>query len=291
MPKRPTDPPEFTPPDWKGDVGPHLESLRKYAEGVIQAELDWYINRKRGRAQASRTLRVLAVALSILGGLVPLIIAIGGPRPAWTTKMGLDAIRFGQVGYLLLAMAGGLILFDRLFGSSTGWMRYIVAIQAIEKARESFRLDWAILSRKLTMSAPDTPEYTDTVDKIVQRLRSAVLETKEQSEKETQAWIQEFQTNLAQFEKDLKSQMEAGRPGGIDVEVNDGNKADTPVEVLLDGMVADHFAGTAGSIGYVAPGLHRVTAKAKKGSRDYSVSALVNVGAGQIAQVKLSLGL
>ena len=63
--------PEFTPPDWKGEVGPHLEALRKYAEATIASELGWYFTRKGGRAKASRVLRVTAVVLSILGGLVP----------------------------------------------------------------------------------------------------------------------------------------------------------------------------------------------------------------------------
>lgn len=101
----------------------------------------------------------------------------------------------------------------------------------------------------------------------------------------------EFQTNLAQFEKDLKAQTEATRPGAIDVEVTDGRKADGTVEISLDGMVADRFTGMTGSIGYVAPGLHRVTAKAQKGPHDYAASAMVNVGGGQICPVKLTLGI
>ena len=83
--------------------------------------------------------------------------------------------------------------------------------------------------------------------------------------------------------------MEAGKPGGIDVEIVDGNKADSPIELALDGMIADRFTGTAGSIGFVAPGLHRVTARARKGDRDYSASSLVNIGPGQICAVKLTL--
>lgn len=291
MAKPVTPLPEFTPPDWKGEVGPHLEALRKYAEATIASELGWYFSRKGGRAKASRVLRVTAVVLSILGGLVPLVIAIFGSRPSWAASLGLDVIRFGQLGYLLLAIAAGLVLLDRLFGLSTGWMRYIVAMQAIEKARESFRLDWAALSRKLSLTPAGTPDHAEAVDKLVQRVRAVIVEVKEHSEKETQAWIQEFQSNLSQFEKDLKAQMDAGRPGGIDVEVSDGNSADTPVEVLLDGMVADSFTGTAGSIGYVAPGLHRVTARARKGTRDYAASANVNVGGGQICKVALRLGI
>lgn len=180
---------------------------------------------------------------------------------------------------------------ERSTRHSTGWMRYIVAMQAIERAREAFRLDWAPLSRKLSTAAAGTPEQTEAVERMIERVRSVIIEVKEQTEKETQVWLQEFQTNLAQFEKDLKAQREAGRPGGIDVEVTDGDKADTPVELSLDGMIADRFSGKAGSIGYVAPGLYRVTAKANKNGRDYSASAMVNVGGGQICPTKLTLNI
>jgi hypothetical protein len=289
--KQPDTPDAFTPPDWSGDATTHLESLRAYAEAKIHGELSWYYRRKHGRASTSQALRFSAVALSVLGGLVPVLVSLFGSRPSWGWLGPFATVRFGQLGYLLLAAAGGLFLLDKYFGYSTGWMRYIVAMQAIEKARETFRLDWTGLCRTLSTTPTGTQEYADVVERMIQRVRSAIVEVKEHSEKETQAWILEFQTNLAQFEKDLKSQMEAGRPGGIDVEVTDGRKADTAVELSLDGMIADRFSGTAGSIGYVAPGLHRVTAKAQKTNLDYAASALVNVGGGQICQVKLTLGI
>ena len=289
--KKAFTPDTFTPPDWSGAPGGHLEKLRAYAEAKIDVELGWYYRKKHNRSFTSQGLRFSALALSVVGGLVPVLVSVFGVRPAWAWLSPFSAVRFGQLGYLFLAIAGGLIVLDKYFGYSTGWMRYIVAMQAIEKAREVFRLDWSALTRSLATTPSGTPEYTEVVERMIARVRSAIVEVKDHSEKETQAWILEFQTNLAQFEKDLKSQMEAGRPGGIDVEVTDGQKADTDVEVSIDGMVADRFRGTAGSIGYVAPGLHRVTAKARKGERDFAASGLVNVGGGQICQAKLTLGI
>ena len=293
MARPPTVPADsFTPPDWSGDVTTHLENLRVYAERKIHEELSWYYRKKRGRSDTSQAIRFSALIFSGLGGLVPLLISVFGSRPQWDWLDTFEAVRFGQLGYLFLAIAAGLFLLDKYFGYSTGWMRYIVAMQAIEKAREAFRLDWTALSRTLSAATPgSTARPEDVVERMIQRVRSVILEVKEHSEKETQAWILEFQTNLSQFEKDLKAQLEASRPGGIDVEVTDGAGADTPVELLLDGMVADRFTGNAGSIGYVAPGLHRVTARAQKANRDYVASALVTVGGGQICKVKLTLGV
>jgi hypothetical protein len=279
----------FLPPDWKGDPKSHLEELRAYAEAAIQNELAWYMRKKKGRSGPSRALRFGAICLTVLGGLVPLLISVFPSPPAWPWLEPFSELRFGQLGYVLLAMAGGLVLLDRYFGFSTGWMRYIIAMQAIEKAREAFRLDWIALSRSLTM-APES-EQAEIVNRLIERVRAVVLEVKEHVEKETQSWISEFQTNLAQFEKDVKTQMEAGRPGGIEAEVLDGTRADTAIELSLDGMIADTFSGTTGSIGFVAPGLHRVTARAQKSNRDYVASTLVHVPGGQICHVKLTLGL
>lgn len=289
--RNPPTPDPFVPPDWSGDASAHLESLRLYAEKKIQDELNWYYRKKSGRSVSSQALRFFAVILTVFGGLVPVLVSVFGARPRWHWLDAFANLRFGQLGYLFLAVAGGIFLLDKYFGYSTGWMRYIVAMQAIERAREAFRLDWAALSRKLSTAAAGTPEQTEAVERMIERVRSVIIEVKEQTEKETQVWLQEFQTNLAQFEKDLKAQREAARPGGIDVEVTDGDKADTPVELSLDGMIADRFSGKAGSIGYVAPGLHRVTAKANKNGRDYSASAMVNVGGGQICPTKLTLNI
>ena len=183
------------------------------------------------------------------------------------------------------------MLLDRYFGYSTGWMRYILAMQAIEKAREVFRLDWTAILRLMSATTPGTAEHLEVVDRMIQRVRAVIIEIKERSERETQDWITEFQSSLSQLEKDIKTQQEANRPGGIDVEVTDGRKADTPVEIMLDGMTADRFVGTTGSIGFVSPGMHRITARGQKSGKDFSSSIMLNVNGGQIASAKLTLGI
>jgi hypothetical protein len=120
----PTAPEPFSQPDWTGDVGQHLETLRAYAEAKIHNELSWYVDKKAGRAKTSQRLRFSAVVLSILGGLVPLLIAMFGGQPSWHWLSLLGDVRFGQLGYVFLAITGGLILLDRYFGYSTGWMRF-----------------------------------------------------------------------------------------------------------------------------------------------------------------------
>jgi len=282
------EPELFVPPDWAGEVKDHLEKLRVYAEARIEQEWQWYQRNKKARATTSQRLRFWAVGFTILGGLVPVVVAATSEAPAFLKGL---PIRFGQLGYVFLGIAGGLVLLDRYFGYSTGWMRYILAMQAIEKAREVFRLDWTALLRLLSATTDGTAERLEVVDRMIQRVRAVVIEVKERSERETQDWIAEFQSNLSQLEKDIKTQQEANRPGGVEVEVTDGRKADTPVEILLDGMTADRFVGTAGSIGFISPGMHRITARAQKGGKDFSSSIMLNVSGGQSSSAKLTLGI
>jgi hypothetical protein len=291
MAKNEPPPDIFEPPDWS-DPARALEYIRQYAEKKILAEWSWYHDKKQFNAGRSQWIRWLALVFTIVGGLIPLLIALFSGRPEWPWFMtAFGAIRIGQIGYLVLAIAAGFILMDRYFGYSTAWMRYIVAMQTIEKAREGFRLDWTVLARRLPLVTAGTPEQTELLERMIQRARALILEVKDASEKETQAWIVEFQSSLSQLEKDLKTKMDATRPGGIDVEVTDGDKSDTPVEVSLDGMLADRFTGGAGSIGYVAPGVHRVTVKAQKAGRDYLASTLVTVGCGEIQKARFTLSI
>jgi len=47
-------------------------------------------------------------------------------------------------GYILIALGGDLFLFDRYFGFSTSWMRYMTAQMALQRNLEKFQLSWAV---------------------------------------------------------------------------------------------------------------------------------------------------
>ena len=202
------------PPDWS-DPARALESIRQYAERKVLAEWSWYQRKKQWNAGRSQWLRWLALLLSILGGLVPLLIALFSGRPDWPWfTRAFGSVQFAQLGYVLLAVAAGFVLMDRYFGYSTAWMRYIVAMQTIEKAREAFRLDWTVMARKLPLVQSGTPEHNDLVESMIQRARAVIADVKEASERETQTWIVEFQGSLAQLERDSKS-AKSGSSGSL----------------------------------------------------------------------------
>ena len=165
-------------------------------------------------------------------------------------------------------------------------MRYVTTMIEFEKMREGFRLEWMGLSRRLTAaSTPDVPE------RIIEMRKNFLLQMKEKTEKETQLWVSEFQSNLAQFEKDLRSQLEANRPGAIDVRVGDGADAVDGFDLALDNMIVERITGESGSIGNVAPGLHKVTVSAQIQKRSYTSSQIVNVAAAGVSRLEMPLGV
>src|SRR5262245_5391908 len=108
-----------------------IPAIFGYVENAAASSMAWYAQRKLGKARASRSLRALAIVLAIVGGLTPIIHGMY-PQP-W----------IAQLGFALLALAAGAVAADRYFGVSSGWIRYVTAMLAIQRALADFRLDWS----------------------------------------------------------------------------------------------------------------------------------------------------
>jgi hypothetical protein len=182
---------------WKdADVENSLRELRQYVEIEAQRQTSWYYAKKTSKARMSVALRFISIVLFVLGGLVPIIKAT--LPPSTTAMLPFD---FGQAGYLLIGIAAGCIALDRFFGYSTGWIRYITTAFAIEKSVEEYRLEWTQQMAK----ARGAPPTTEQLDQLIQTCAKFSLTIKGHVEQETKAWVTEFQSNLAQLQKDLQA--------------------------------------------------------------------------------------
>ena len=121
---------------------------------------------------------IFSLLFLFLGGLCPLL-----PRdvPA------LPAIDFQPWGYLLIGIGGGLMLFDRLFGISVSWMRFISASLEIEALLDEFRMRW--LRAQLEAEEPQSP---DTFQALIAAAADAIEGIHALSLLETRAWRAEF---------------------------------------------------------------------------------------------------
>lgn len=287
--------PIWPAPQWsKKPVAECLEEVRVYVEEQLGNELRWYAKSIRKVRRYSRGLRALALGLTGIGGLIPIVdgmnvvkTLIADPRFA--------ALPLGQAGYLFLALAGSIALLDKFFGFSSAWMRYVTTLIVLEKQRDTFRVEWVALSRRLSAEtgteSRGLPNDTDLAGRLLELAKTALAQMKAETVRETSAWVSEFQNNLAQSEKDLNAQREAARPGAIDVRILDGGLAQQGIHIYLDQMRVETVTGTFASVGNVAPGLHKITVTTRIDQRSFSASQMTEVTASSISRVEVSLGL
>ncbi|MFR9800415.1 SLATT domain-containing protein [Streptomyces sp. MS06] len=148
-----------------------LLELFRHAEGEVIAAVGWYLARRRRPALCSRALRALAVLLGIAGTLTPLVhsAAPASVQPEW--------------GFVFLAGGAGCVLFDRIFGFSASWTRYIRSELALQKVLKKAQADWAQAYLRTTESPSDKEQAA--LLGVIERLRS---DAQRILEEESMAW-------------------------------------------------------------------------------------------------------
>ncbi len=125
----PVSRPGGSPQQWR-DQAEALDQLRSWAEARTVETITWYLRDKRGKRWGSRLLRAAAVVFAVAGGVLPLI--------SGSTE-GINP----NLGYVLLAVAAGCVAFDHYFGLSSGWMRDVAALEALQGRLARFHMHWA----------------------------------------------------------------------------------------------------------------------------------------------------
>ncbi|HSN97668.1 MAG TPA: SLATT domain-containing protein, partial [Candidatus Nanopelagicales bacterium] len=229
------------------DLSSSLHQVYDHVRVKTVETIDWYMSRKRVRAVLSQGLRFGAIFFATVGSLVPLLRA----AELWPKNIPGE---MGQVGYVGFAMAAGCVALDRFFGLSTSWMRYITSAFALQRALAEFQLEWAVVQVKLGGRQP-TREQAEQMLLRLKEFRSAVLEV---VERETQSWVSEFQTNLAELYRVSRSRADALEPGMLDVAIANGMEVEGEITVSVDGAVRERFRGTRTQITGVFAGHHVV---------------------------------
>jgi hypothetical protein len=278
-----------------------LGQLRAYVENEAAKAIQWYFGSKGSKALWSRWLRFLAVSISTIAGLLPIVVSL--LQRKYPDSIG--QIESGLVVSVLLGAAAGILAFDHFFGFSSGWIRYVLTATSIQGALEEFRMDWELLS-----ASSSSPPTNDQIMALVQRAKSFRVAIAGMVFEETKAWATEFQSNLAQLEKDVKAQLEQQRSkmeeqiqaqtvaaitGGIDLSVPNALTTDNrsftvslehgttkiPPETVVG---ATHWVRVA-----VAPGQYKVVVRAKRSGADVESSRIVKVESGAVANTEIKL--
>ena len=265
---------------WADDaaVRKSLQAIYAYADEAARASVDWYFEHKGMKGGIARGLRFSAIILTTIGGVVPLLV---NSRIWW---FGSDTkIDYAQLGYVALALAGGCVALDRFFGYSSGWIRYVTSALNLQRLRAEFQFDWAILMAGL----PAAPIPFIQQEALLRRAQSFILRIREEIAKETAEWSAEYRSNLTELEKTARTQLEAWKPGVINLTVPNALQL-KDVTVFLDEQVYNVITTTTCKIAPVYPGQHMVTVTAKAADRNAAASSHVGVAAGQAVAISLS---
>lgn len=111
----------------------------------------------------------------------------------------------GNWGFVLLGLAAGAFGYDRYFGYSTAWLRYIVAAMTIRAHLTQFQLSWVREMAHLGEREPTAEE----VLALVETVREFVTAVNEAVRVETDSWVGEFQSRLSELESKLTGPMVA----------------------------------------------------------------------------------
>ncbi|MFJ8594695.1 SLATT domain-containing protein [Streptomyces sp. NPDC093598] len=149
-----------------------LWELFRHAEAEVTSAIGWYLARRRGPSLWSRSLRALATVLGIVGTITPLVHAAAptAVQPEW--------------GFVFLAGGAGCVLFDRIFGFSASWTRYIRAELALQQILKKAQSDWAQAFLRTTDSPSDKEQAA--LLGVIERLRT---DAQRIIEDEGTAWV------------------------------------------------------------------------------------------------------
>lgn len=178
---------------------PSDESLNKVYDYVVAFSnntIQWYQSRRRPKRFLGVSLRLFALLGTAFAGLVPLSnnlfnIVIQG---AWST--------------VLIAGAGVFVSIDVFGGYTSGWVRYMLAQQRVERLRDGFLLEWNALKVAKT-----------DAQGMLERAKTFLLAVGKVVDDETQEWATEFQNAIKEMEKARKTAAEIERTGAIEVSV------------------------------------------------------------------------
>jgi low affinity Fe/Cu permease len=171
-----------------------LDVIYQYVVGVASEVVSWYLDARLPKRRWARRLRVGAIILVAVAGILPILSQIFGPessvriQPAWAS--------------VALVIAVSLVALDRFFGFSSAWARYIATGQGISAALNQFRIDWQQSRSRL----PADALTQENIDHLLDLAKKLLRRTDDLVQAETSQWVKEFRETLTEIERSAQTQ-------------------------------------------------------------------------------------
>ena len=198
-----------------------LETLFRSAVTHAEDRIKWYDLSSGARARIGKRLRFWALILFGLGTAAPVVVPVFAPLLTPLLKwiwihilLGSTDVKIttsaADLGYVMLAAAGGLVVFDQFFDVSGSWIRFRQAQARLEVLLAQFRYDWAALLATQGGAVSDNV----VIAAYVQVLRNFVVGVEEAAEIETREWATQFRARIEAFDRkvEAKDQTTNGAP-------------------------------------------------------------------------------
>lgn|GEM_PF-1645153 len=288
-----------------------IAQLYDDAQKLSGSKRTWYWNSIKNKRWTSLWARGIAFLLLTAGTTLPLLASLSDDAPTRLTCT--------QIAITFLAAAGLIQIADKAFGWSTGWMRYIATVTAMESEHTAFDIAWSqhLFSTTGSLSVADVQALfalakqfecgliklqTDETNGWITEFNAGISlldATIKAHREDTQKQLETLRVTAAKAQLDAKAEEKArtdaviaatasNEPGVIDVALK--FKAHTVrVAITLNGAtVVQDFFGTAWTTPKLAPGVHTILVRTL-GETIIETSASVVVEPGKVAKLGIEL--
>lgn len=255
-----------------------LQVVYEYAVFRARSNIKWYDNNKGYKRGTARTLRMIAIVATGIGGIWPVLVSLihdmGGPNisATWAT--------------VFIGLGAGAIAFDQLFGFSTSWMRSITTGMELRNKLEAFEFAWEIEKVKLEGKPLDFQQ----AQTFVKKADDFVAEVADVVWKETNEWITEFQNSLSAVNRKLAEEGQKTTRGAMRLVVENGVQSEGGWCLFLDGREIDIYKNTqTAAIADLMPKMYQVRITGKIQGEAVQNEGVYDIVAGKVTEIGLSL--
>jgi SMODS and SLOG-associating 2TM effector domain 2 len=268
------------------------ELQQLYAAVVAKTEeaIRWYDRHKSLHKRRAVLLRGSAVVFAGLASIVP--IAVSMFPPEWNPQ------RWVPVASILAGIGAGCIGFDRLYGFSFNWMRYLTALLDLQAQLELLQFSW---TRRALESRLSGGPKSDNLTASLNLLQTALTAVNHALKTETLEWVTHFSGALQDFEKSLAAQRAAAPTSVVQVAATHGalkvqiagldslDGRQCKLQLGETGPVIEH-TGTTKAFTGLTPGQHLLRVTATLQGRPVSTEDIVTIKPGETTSVTVTLG-
>lgn len=276
-----------------------LPAIYSYVTDAARSISGWYWASISSKRLTSLTARGIAFLLLILGTALQIY--------STTLDKAESRLNLTQVALAAIAVAALVQLADKVFGWSSGWMRYITTVTTMENLCRAFELEWAkyLLSKTSSLDASDTKALFDLAQGLEQELLKLQAD-------ETTKWVAEFNSGISLLDSAIKTQREdtekkldairttlasqdaaakaeekAKEPGSLEVAISHQAEA-KKIQISMDDESPVEFLGTSWSKVEIPAGQHIVRVKLLS-DPPHMIEKIAEIQAGAIARIEIKV--